>query len=490
MKRRLLSKFVRHCLVGAIVLAGLPLFGEVTGTVQGTVLDSSGAAVVNAKVALRNLDNGLVRSVKTNSSGAYEFLSVPVGEHYAVQVEAAGFQKNAQTGIKLDVNQKYRADFTLKVGSIQETVSVNANAAQVDTSSTQLGDVIGDKKMTSMPLNGRSYIDLMGLQAGVVPVASDAAVNDRPVSGNGNSGQMSVNGQRESANSFLVNGGDVEESVNNGASIVPTLDSIEEFRLMTSSFNAEYGRFAGAIVNVVTKSGTNQFHGSVYEFLRNDAMDARGYFDPTRPALKRNQFGGTIGMPIVKDKLFFFGDYEGTRLVRGVSTGIIPVPSTLDRSGDFSDQAGTFTGSVLSGSDPTNFAPVLTNRLGYTVDPGESYWFSGCNTTDHTSTTGCVFPSNQIICPGSTGPCIPQTAWSPAAVGTLQSVPTPTGTSGGTPFFSSAAEKSNVRDEKFGIKIDLNTAHLGNWTGYYHWDDAVFLDPLYSFSASKVPGFP
>src|SRR5271157_5575932 len=179
---------------------------------------------------------------------------------------------------------------------------------------------------------------------------------------------MSVNGQRESANSFLVNGGDVEESVNNGASIVPTLDSIQEFRLMTSSFNAEYGRFSGAIVNVVTKSGTNEIHGSVYEFLRNEDMDARGYFDPTRSELKRNQFGGTIGTPVVKDKLFFFGDYQGTREVAGVSQ-LTTVPSNLERSGDFSDVGTTgfapLTGSVRSGNSATNFAQVLSNRLGY-----------------------------------------------------------------------------------------------------------------------------
>src|SRR4029077_18240630 len=234
-----------------------------------------------ASVTLRNAETGMVRRVQTTAAGSYEFLSAPVGENYSVRVEAPGFQSTVRTGIKLDVNQKYRADFDLKVGAVTQTIEVSGVGAQVDTSSTQLGDVIGDKKMTTLPLNGRSYIDLLGLQAGVIPISSDAAVNDRKVSGNGNSGQMSVNGQRESANSFLVNGGDVEESVNNGASIVPTLDSIQEFRLLTSSFNAEYGRFSGAIVNVVTKSGTNEFHGSAYEFLRNDALDARKYFDPT-----------------------------------------------------------------------------------------------------------------------------------------------------------------------------------------------------------------
>jgi len=514
MKRGLLRKLCCGCLAGLLLLAGSPLLAEVTGTIQGTVLDASGAAVANATVTLRNMDTGLVRTVKTNSTGAYEFLSVPVGENYAVQVEAPGFQKTSETGIKLDVNQKFRADFALKVGSIQETVSVNAAAAQVDTSSTQLGDVITDKKMTNMPLNGRSYIDLMGLQAGVVPVASDAAVNDRPVSGNGNSGQMSVNGQRESANSFLVNGGDVEESVNNGASIVPTLDSIQEFRLLTSSFNAEYGRFSGAIVNVVTKSGTNDYHGSVYEFLRNEDFDSRGYFDPTRGELKRNQFGGTMGMPIIKNKLFFFGDYQGTREVAGVSQYTF-VPSVLERGGDFTDLSttgfGTFDtqitdpnnpgktifvpNTVRSGGSATNMAATLTQRLqsitGQTVAPGEPYYFQATDRDPNnnfqpygvpcTSVTQCVFP-------GANGPLIPQGAWSPAAVKTLQFIPTPTGDNGGQPFFSSAAEKSNVRDDKFGLKIDVTTPHGGTLSGYYTWDDATFLSPYNPLS--NVPGFP
>src|SRR5262249_47734004 len=151
-------------------------------------------------------------------------------------------------------------------------------------------------------------------------VSSDSAINDRKVSGNGNSGNVSVNGQREAANSFLVNGGDVEESLNNGASIVPTLDSIQEFRLLTNSFSAEYGRFSGAIVNAVTKSGTNQIHGSLFEFLRNEALDSKNYFDVgDKGAFKRNTFGGTLGAPIVKDKVFIFGDYQGTREVRGIS---------------------------------------------------------------------------------------------------------------------------------------------------------------------------
>src|SRR5262249_22243251 len=298
--------------VCTVVVFGCQLLrAEVTGGILGTVTDPSGAAIPNATVTMRNEDTGLERQVQTTGSGSYEFLAVPVGENYSVHVEAGGFRTGVVKGIKLEVNQKYRADLKLAVGAANQTIEVTGVSAQVDTTSTQLGDVIGGQKMTTLPLNGRSYIDLLGLQAGVVPVSSEAAIGDRFVSGNLSAGQVSVNGQRESANSFLVNGGDVEESVDNGASIIPSLDSIDEFRLLTNSFNAEYGRFSGGIVNVVTKSGTNQIHGSVYEFLRNEKLDARSYFDPERGDFKRNQFGGTIGAPVVKNKLFFFGDYQG-----------------------------------------------------------------------------------------------------------------------------------------------------------------------------------
>ena len=451
--------------LATLLIVGISAHAEVTGSIFGSIVDPSGAAVPNASVMLKHPATGLSRRVQTDTMGNYEFISVPVGEDYTLQAETPGFQTSVQTGIKLLVNQKYRADFKLVVGTVSQTVEVSSSTTQVDTTSTQLGDVIEDKKMTSLPLNGRSYIDLLGLQAGVIPVSSDASQHDRFVSGNGNAGQVSVNGQRETGNSFMVNGGDVEESVQNGASIVPTLDSIQEFRLLTNSFNAEYGRFSGAIVNVVTKSGTNDIHGSAYEFLRNEKLDARGYFDPDRGAFKRNQFGGTIGGPIIKNKVFFFNDYQGTREVRGVSSGLVNVPSVLERSGDFSDLATTgfsgFDGSVRGDNSPTNFAATLTQRLGYPVTAGEQYWFDGCTTTSQ-----CVFP-------GAAGPVIPQAAWSPVAVKTLRFLPVPTGESDGTPNFSTTSEKSDVHDDKFGVKIDVNTTHLGNFSFYYHYDDAT-----------------
>src|SRR5437867_12546701 len=294
------------------------LRADVTGTILGTVTDPSGANVPGAKVTLSNTGTGFNHQATTDSTGFYQFLSVPVGENYAVEAEVSGFRKSTQTGIKLLVNQRYRADFQLVVGEITQSVEVSANAVQVESTSTQLGDVIEDRKMMNLPLNGRSYIDLLGLQAGVVPITSDVQFTDRPIGGTGGAGNVSVNGQRESANAFLVNGGDVEEGRNNGASIVPTLDSIQEFRLVTNSFDAEYGRFSGAIVNAVTKSGNNDFHGSAFEFLRNEKLDARNFFDPGKGVFKRNQFGGVIGGPVINNCLFFFGDYHGIRESRGV----------------------------------------------------------------------------------------------------------------------------------------------------------------------------
>ena len=305
-----------------LLILGSSLHAEVTGSIFGTILDPSGATVPNATVTLKNPDTGLDRRVQTDASGSYEFLSVPVGEKYSLQVETPGFRPVVQTGITLLVNQKYRADFKLVVGAVSQTVDVSTSTTQVDTSSTQLGDVIESKKMTGIPAEWPQLHRLDGIAGRASSrFPSIASQHDRLVSGNQTTGQVSVNGQRESANSFMVNGGDVEESVQNGASIVPTLDSIEEFRLLTNSFNAEYGRFSGAIVNVVTKSGTNEIHGSVYEFLRNEKLDARNYFDQERGVFKRNQFGGTIGAPMVKNKLFFFGDYQGTREIRGLSSG-------------------------------------------------------------------------------------------------------------------------------------------------------------------------
>jgi hypothetical protein len=482
-----------------VLASSQPLLADITGKILGTVTDPTGAVVVGATVTLRNSNTGLTRTVTTDTAG-YQFLLVPIGDGYSVEVGAAGFKSAVQTAITLLVNQDFKVDFHLEIGSTTQSVQVTAAKLQVETTSTQLGDVIEDTKMTTMPLNGRSYIDLLGLQAGVVPVQSSAAIyqgNAQNVSGTGFEGMLSVDGARESGNSFMVNGGDVEDNFQNGASVVPTLDSIQEFRLLSNTNDAEYGRATGAIVNVVTKSGTNQLHGDAYDFVRNDKLDSRNFFDQNlinpltgqqipnsaKGALKQNQFGGTFGGPIKRDRLFFFLDYQGTRQVYGASSGIIPVPSSSERTGDFSDVATTgfhaLSGAVR-GDDVPNSGSMnerLTQRLGYTVNNGEPYWVPGCSTAADAQAGVCVFP-NQVI---------PQAAMSPAALGTLKYISVPTGTAAGAPFFSSTAYKGTVRDDKWASRIDLNTQRTGNWGVYYHFDDASVVNP---YGGGNTGGFP
>ena len=204
-------------------------------------------------------------------------------------------------------------------------------------------------------------------------------------SGDLNPGTISIHGQREFANAFIVNGSDSEEDVNMGTAIIPNLDSIAEFRILTSNFDAEYGEFSGGQINVITKSGSNGFHGNVFEFLRNTSLDARNYFSPDRGEFRQNQFGGTFGGPIKRSKIFFFGDYQGTRQRQGVDTGLIPVPSTADRGGNLSDLASSFTTTQTVGEKtyvvPTTvngaaWASTLSNNFNYPVTPGEPYYFT------------------------------------------------------------------------------------------------------------------
>src|SRR5271170_2384841 len=300
-----------------LVFVSNPAFADVTGSLTGVVRDSSQAVVVGAKVTITNSQTNLSHSTTSAADGSYHFLALAAGT-YKISATAPGFRPYATNEITVQVNDQLKLDITLKVGTVAEQVDVTANLVHVETESTQLGDVIDSQKMLNLPLNGRSYLDLLGLQAGVAPTTAGTIGGDRPVSGYiQNAGNISVNGQRETANAFLVNGGDVSEGRNLGAGLVPNLDSVEEFRLITNSFDAEYGKFSGAVMNAITKSGTNGFHGDVFEFLRNDAMDAKNFFFTSQPKteLHRHQFGFTAGGPFWKDKLFWFTDYQGTRIL-------------------------------------------------------------------------------------------------------------------------------------------------------------------------------
>ena len=318
-------------LVLAIIFGPTALRADVTGSILGVVRDRTQAVVAGARIVATNVQTNFKQETVSAADGSYRILALPAG-NYKVTATAPGFQQYTATDIDLKVNDQLRVDVILEVGTVQQEVNVSANAVQVETESTQLGDVIDSKKMLSLPLNGRSYLDLLGLQAGVVPVTSGSMQQDRPVSGgySTNAGNLSVNGQRETANAFLVNGGDVSEGRNLGAGLIPNLDSIEEFRLITNSFDAEYGKFSGAVMNAITKSGTNGVHGDVFEYLRNEKFDAHNYFDASRAELRRNQFGYAVGGPFWKNKLFWFTDYQGTRQVTGASTNLLQLPTAKE----------------------------------------------------------------------------------------------------------------------------------------------------------------
>ena len=450
----------------------LSALASVGGSIAGTIKDPSGRVVPNAEVTLRESTTGLSYQARSDNRGLYTFPVLPVG-HYELQVQAAGFSGYQRTDVVLDTNAALTLDASLQVGGVAQTVSVIDNTLHVETTSTQLGQVITGRQMTAVPLDGRSYTDLLSLQPGVAPQTSITSTTVQDVgatvlnpSGTLNPGTISVNGQREFANYFSVNGGDVEEDVNAGTAIVPNLDAIDEFRIITSNFDAEYGEFSGGQINVITKSGSNGFHGNAFEFLRNTDLDARNYFSPTRGAFRQNQFGGTFGGPIRRDRIFFFTDYQGTRQTQGIDTGTISVPSNADRLGNLSDLSSNLTG-VVGGP---YFANLLTQKLGYGVTSGESYYVPGC-----ASSAQCVFP-NAVI---------PQAAWSVPAQRMLQYIPAPN-TAGG---FATSSYNQTVRDDKGAVRIDANT-RLGLLSAYYFIDDFDLDNPYpVAQSGASVPGF-
>jgi hypothetical protein len=459
------------CLVLGLSFA-LCTFGGVGGRISGTVKDASGFVVPKAMVAITNLDTGVRQALTTDEKGVFAFLDLPVGR-YDLEVVSSGFKPYERKGILVDADSALLIDAVLEVGGKNETVTVDASAAQVETSSTQLGEVITAKQMTAVPLNGRSFTDLLALQPGVAPETAITSLTVQDVgaaalapSGNLNPGTVSINGQREFANSFIVNGSDSEEDVNNGTAIVPNLDSIAEFRILTSNFDAEYGEFSGGQINVVTKSGSNEFHGDAFEFLRNTNLDARNFFSPTRGSFDQNQFGGTFGGPIRRNKVFFFVDYQGTRLTQGVDTGNIAVPSLAERAGNFlptPDMPTTLTGSVKGPA----WAALLSSKLGRAVTPGEPYYTAAC--------TPCVF----------LGAVIPMAAWSEPAKNLLQYIPDPN--SGGN--FSTSAFNQALRDDKGAIRLDGNS-RWGMLTAYYFLDDFSQNNPYpVAQGGASVPGF-
>lgn len=451
------------------------LWAGTTGSISGTLKDYTGALITGAAVEITNSAQGTQNRVTSDANGMFSFPSLPVG-HYDLVIAAPGFKTEKRMGLVIDADAVVKVDAVLQVAEKTEEVLVTATGIQVDTETTQMGEVISANTITSVALNGRAYTDLLALQPGIVPtttqqpnsiVMAGASVAIAP-SGELNPGNQSISGQREDSNGYMVNGGDVKEMMNGGTAIVPNLDAVQEFRVLTNNYDPEYGNFTGGVVNVVTKSGSSEFHGSAFEFLRNTALDARNFFSPERGFFRQNQYGGTFGGPLAKKKVFFFGDYQGTRNKESVDTGLIPVPSLANRAGDFSDHADSLTGSV---SGPF-LANILSQRLGYAVSANEPYFVPGC-----TSSSQCVFP-NAII---------PIQAWSNPSRNLLRYIPSP---NIGGANFSTASQGRTLRDDKGGFRVDGNTDRWGLLSAYYYFDDYSLDNPYPTGQGgASVPGF-
>ena len=326
---------------------------ETTGIIEGTVLDSSRSVVSGVEVTVTNEQTGQAATFTTGTFGRFVFPNLQIGR-YNLTAERVGFKKYVQNGIPLRVTEHLNVEVILQVGAPTSEVVVNAAATTVDTKEVTIGKVIESRSLTDLPLNGRNYMQLTTLVPGSVPSVGYAEPGNPHIPGGVNTTPQ-VNGGRIETNNFLLDGADNNEPFLGSAAIVPSVEALQEFKMETSLYTAEFGNGGGAMVNVATKSGGNKVHGSVYEFLRNNAFDARNFFSPTVSVLKRNQFGASLGGPIRKKRTFFFGNYEGF-LEHSAPTRAASVPTLLERQGDFSQ-------SAVKPIDPSTGQPFLMNFI-------------------------------------------------------------------------------------------------------------------------------
>jgi len=446
--------------------------------VSGVVVDASGAGIGQAELVLQR-DGAEVAAKETSAAGKFEvplLAGTSAEGTCSLVVSATGFEPNT-TAVACGAESRVLT-IQLAVARVSEKVEVEGDAAGADVkpNETQLGSVLNRQQMASVPLNGRSFTDLLALTPGVVPQSSAqpnavvmSGVASTPPSGDLDIGALSVSGQRETQNAFRVNGSNVQEDENMGVAVVPTLDSISDLEVLTSAFDAKLGNQSGGQISVTTRSGGERPHGSAYDYFRNTALDARNYFSLVRAPFHQQMFGGTIGGPVPRvSKLFFFGDYQGTRQTQGVDTGLIAVPTVADRAGNLGDQSAALTGSV---SGPY-FAQLLSSKLGYAVTQGEPYYTASCTAVN----MRCVFP----------GGVIPQSVFSAPAQQLLQYVPQPNAGSG---TFSTSTYAQTVRDDKGSMRVDRQT-QWGALTGYYFLDDYALLNPYPTGQGgATVPGF-
>jgi hypothetical protein len=366
-------KLVRNWSVGVAILLAfatvvmLPASAQtVTGSVYGTVGDVTGAAIPQANVTVTNVDTGLSLSTKSSASGAFVFPVLDPG-NYRISTTIEGFESVTQKDLRLSANQNINASFVLHAGSVKTEVTVDAGTTLVDTRESQLGETIDQRRIQDLPLVGRSAYDLVQTVAGVTNYAASAQIGDN------NGTQFSVNGLRPNLNSYYLDGSYDNEFQRGGGNVLPNPDALQEFRLLTTNFDAEFGRFPGGVVNVITRSGANQYHGVAYDYLRNTALNSRNYFTAGTTPLVYNVFGGAVGGPILRDKAFFYATYQGTRISQPttITSSSLVVPTLAERSGDFSADSAKVKASLKNLATcgtpyvicPTALDPVVQKML-------------------------------------------------------------------------------------------------------------------------------
>lgn len=409
---------------------------DTTATLEGRITDPSKRAVADVQVRVTEAATGYMQTQKSSASGSFRF-SVPVGE-YTLTVAAQHFGRYTRTGIGLNISQTVRIDVPLTLVRETDTVTVDSESPLLDRSSNEIGNVVTSRELVDLPLDGRNFTQLGLLQPGVAPITAGLFAAGGSLRG----GQAyAVNGQRPESNNYLLDGVTNVNRVDGGYALRTPVDAIQEFRILTQTAPAEYGGTSGATTTVVTRSGTNAIHGVLYEFLRNDALDARNFFASQVEPLKQNQFGGTIGGPLRKNKDFAFGFYEGFRNVQGV-TQSATVPSDAERRGDFSGLR-----------DPQTGAP----------QPLINYF------------TGQPFPQNQV----------PMQAINPVALKLVQFYPH---ANAGPNLFVTTENRRNQTDQG-GLRYDHLFREADQFAFRYAQSSSTNVDPL-SVAGANVPGFP
>ena len=416
---------------------------QISGSIRGTVVDASGAVVQGASVRATQTETGLSRTSVTDRSGAYVLLELPVG-HYRLQVEGKGFQIYNQQGIILDVNETATIPVRLAVGAATQHVDVQADALLIQGTVTSLGKTVSEREVLDLPLNGRNFAQLGWLQPGVVPLTPGLA----EAGGSLRDGQAyAVNGQRPESNNFLIDGANNFNGVDGGFVLKPPVDAITEFRILTHNANAEFGNSLGSTTNIITRSGGNNYHGALWEFLRNNVFDSTNYFGRQVEPLKQNQFGGTIGGPIRKDRTFFFGYYEGFRNRQG-ETDSSTVPSQAELQGDFRAICPEgFTGGFCNNPNHQLFNVFLNQPY-----PNNQFDMSSVSTLTKNLLTYFPSPNN------------------------------------GTNVFTST-QVVHQDTNQFGLRLDqyLGASDVLNFR--YAFSDGTQLHPI-ATSGASVPGFP